>query len=571
MTPDRKPFYAATYLPKTGYKNVPGLLDILPLLAQIWKEKRREVQENARQIEAYIRRYIVPAGGADLTNTLLDEAYDKMEADFDSEYGGFGPSPKFPFPHKLLFLMRYAYICDYPSAMGMADKTLTAMCQGGIYDQVGGGFARYSSDPMWMVPSFEKMLSVNALLAITYLQAYQYTEKKVYARVAKETLNYLLQDMRSAMGGFYTGEAADTEGEEGRYYLWKIEEIKDILGDEADKFLEFYNIGQVGNINGKFLPNRVYKELDEKKRQEIEPLRIKLLAAREKRTRPFRDEKILTAWNGLAIAALSWAARVFADNVYLEAAEKTADFVLSNLRREDGRLMGAYYHGELRYPACASDYSYLIWGLIELYQSSLRTRYLAEAAQLNDEFINLFWDQDQGGFYYYGSDSEKLILRPKEFYDGDMPANNSVAAYNLIRLARLTDKPELQQKAQRLFKAFGNEIKNNPLACSFWLWAGTYYLYPGSEIILMGKRDEPLLQDMLQAIAENNYADWLIILADEEEKEQLTKIRPSLEALWEEYQGQTIAFICRDGSYGQKIEDLDTLLFALQARSLMLR
>lgn len=571
MTPDKKPFYAATYLPKTGYKNVPGLVEILPLLAQLWKEKRRDIQKNAREIETYMQRYIALDAGTDLSTVLLDDACDKLEATFDSEYGGFGPAPKFPSPHKLLFLMRYAYISDYPSAMGIVDRTLTAMCQGGIYDHVGLGFSRYSSDPMWLVPSFEKMLSDNALLAITYLQAFQYTEKKIYARVAREILNYLLKNMRSESGGFYTAEDADTEGEEGKYYLWDIEEIEDILGNEADEFLRFYNIGEVGNINGKFLPNRVYKEVDEKKRLEIEPLRIKLLAAREKRVKPFKDTKILTAWNGLAIAALSLAARVFSDNSYLEAAEKTAGFVLSSLRREDGRLMGTYYHGKLGYPACANDYSYLIWGLIELYQSSLRAEYLAEAARLNDEFIDLFWDKEQGGFYYYGSDSEQLILRPKEFYDGDMPSNNSVGAYNLIRLARLTGKRELQQKAQMLFKTFGNEIINNPLACGFWLWAGTYYLYPGSEIILMGKRDDELLQDMLEVISESCLADWLVILADEGEKEQLNKIRPSLEDLWKAYDGETIAFISNNGNYGEKIEDLDTLLFALHTRDQMLR
>jgi uncharacterized protein YyaL (SSP411 family) len=490
MSPEKKPFFAGTYFPKRSKRGRSGLLNILTSVAEKWQDDREKLLETGEKIVQNLRQ----KDGENASNKLsakesqqlLEQSFEQLQASFDQQNGGFGAAPKFPRAHNLLFLLRYSKVNDSDQALEMVEKTLDSLWRGGIYDQIGGGFSRYSTDQRWLVPHFEKMLYDNALLAIAYLEAYQRTGKDDYARVAEEVLDYVLRDMTADKGGFYSAEDADSEGEEGKFYLWSRAEILEVLGAEKGiEFCDYYDITKAGNFEGQNIPNLIGQtsskaDIDEK----FATAKQKLFAARSERVHPAKDDKILTAWNGLMIAALSLATRVLGADKYQEQAEKTVEFIRNNLIRDDGRLLARYRDGEADYLGYVQDYSFLVWGLIELYQSSFKKEYLDLAVKLNQDFCKYFWDEDEGGFYLYGSDGEELITRPKKVYDGAVPSGNSIASLNLWRLAQLTGDNSLLEKLEQQIDFCSNQIKGNPMGYTAFSLSLFYSIGAGQEITI---------------------------------------------------------------------------------------
>ena len=388
-----------------------------------------------------------------IKNTL-QKGYEQLSDRFDRQFGGFGTAPKFPAPHNLSFLLRWWKQSGDNNALDMAGKTLDNMSRGGIHDHIGSGFHRYSTDAKWLVPHFEKMLYDQAMLAIAYIEAYQATKKESYAEAARDIFTYVLSAMTSLQGGFYSAEDADSEGVEGKFYVWTQEEIKKILGEKpGDIICRFYGVTKSGNFEeGRSILN-IEIPLDAFAKKEgmgpadlkniLEESRRKLFIEREKRIHPHKDDKILTDWNGLMIAALAKGSQALDEPQYAKAAARAADFILKRLRRSDGRLLHMFRDGESPLPGYLDDYAFLVWGLIDLYESTFDVRYLKEAISLNEEMIKLFWDKKDGGLFFSGEDNEKLIMNRKEIYDGAIPSGNSVAALNLLKLGRITAKGAL--------------------------------------------------------------------------------------------------------------------------------
>jgi len=490
MTPEKKPFFAGTYFPKRSKRGRPGLLNILTSVVEKWQDDREKLLETGEKIVQNLRQDNSENDNDKLSakesEQLLEQSFEQLQASFDDQNGGFGAAPKFPRAHNLLFLLRYSKVNESDQALEMVEKTLDSLWRGGIYDQIGGGFSRYSTDQCWLVPHFEKMLYDNALLAITYLKAYQMTDKEDYALVAEEILDYVLRDMTADRGGFYSAEDADSEGEEGKFYLWSRAEVLEVLGiEKGTEFCDYYDITKVGNFEGQNIPNLIGQksskaDIDDK----FATAKKKLFAARSDRVHPAKDDKILTAWNGLMIAALSIAARVLDDDKYQHQAEKTVKFIRDNLIREDGRLLARYRDGRADYLGYVQDYSFLVWGLIELYQSSFKKEYLDLAVELNQDFCKYFWDEAEGGFYLYGSDGEELITRPKKVYDGAVPSGNSIASLNLWRLAQLTGDNSLLEKLEQQIGFCSNQIKGNPIGYTAFSLSLFYSIGVGKEITI---------------------------------------------------------------------------------------
>ncbi|GAV24846.1 thioredoxin [Carboxydothermus islandicus] len=513
MTPEKKPFFAGTYFPKRSKWGRPGLIEILTEIAKLWETDREQLLTISKRLYEFMQAMPQSKKG-DLTEEVLEKAYREFLGRFDSEYGGFGPAPKFPTPHNLIFLLRYWKRTGEEKALFMAEKTLEAMTRGGIYDHIGYGFHRYSTDREWLVPHFEKMLYDNALLAYTYLEAYQATKKEKYARVAREVFTYVKRKMTSPEGGFYSAEDADSEGVEGKYYVWTQDEVKKVLGpEEGELFCRVYDITPEGNFEGKNIPNLIHTDLEsmavkfgkslEELTESLDRMRQKLYQEREKRVLPHKDDKILTSWNGLMIAALAKGARVLQDQELLNMAQKAAEFIFSKLRRDDGRLLARYREGEAAVLAYLDDYAFLIWGLIELYEASFEVRYLKLAVELTREMLKLFWDEKHGGLYFTGVDGEELITRPKEIYDGAMPSGNSVAALNLLRLGRMLGEEDFLQKAEEILSTFAGKVSEIPSAYSFYLLAYIFYLGPVKEVVVAG---EPGGEDTRAMIEKINLA-----------------------------------------------------------------
>ncbi|TLN27830.1 thioredoxin domain-containing protein, partial [bacterium] len=530
MTPDKKPFFAGTYFPKNNARGMPGLMNILNRIAHLWQNNKDELVASGDKITEAVENSLFAQSKGDITREVLDRAYAYYEKNFDSGYGGFGSAPKFPTPHNLSFLLRYWKMTGSRRALEMVEKTLEAMYRGGIYDHIGFGFARYSTDRRWLVPHFEKMLYDNALLAIAYLEAFQAAGRDLYARAAREIFTYVLRDMTSPEGAFYSAEDADSEGEEGKFYVWDPEEVKEILGPQpGGRFCRDYDISSRGNFEGKSIPNLIGTGLVDGYGE----AREKLFRHREKRVHPFKDDKILTAWNGLMIAALAFGARVLGDDRYMQAAEKAVEFIMSHLRREDGRLLARYRDGEAAYLAYVDDYAFLIWGLIELHQATSKHVYLEQALKLNNNMLKYFWDEEHGGLYQYGSDAETLISRPKEIYDGALPSGNSVAAVNFLRLARLAGDTGLEETAQKQLKAFGGTVSETPPGHAHFLMAVYLNETPPVEVTVAGDPQAADTQEMI-SIVNSGFRP-----------ETLLQVNPA-DTAKKAVDGKAAAYVCRD-------------------------
>ncbi|MFH1748282.1 MAG: thioredoxin domain-containing protein, partial [Planctomycetota bacterium] len=516
MTPDKKPFFAGTYFPKEGRFGRPGMLDLVPRIRQSWKTRREELLDSAEKITAHVRSMSVGAAGAELGLDTLQAAYEQLAARFDAQHGGFGSAPKFPSPHNLTLLLRYWKRTGEERALNMVEKTLQGMRAGGMYDHLGFGFHRYSTDAEWLVPHFEKMLYDQALLVIAYVEAYQATGKEEYARTAREILTYVLRDMTAPEGGFYSAEDADSEGVEGKFYLWTRAEVLDVLGEsDGDVFCRAFNIEPGGNFSNPHCPPQrniphharpladLARELDlseEELRDRLETARQRLFEARERRIHPIKDDKILTDWNGLMIAALAKAARALDEPQYAVAAQRAADFVLTNLRDKHGRLLKRYRQGEAGLPAHLDDYAFMVWGLLDLYEANFEVRNLEAALGLTRAMLTHFWDESAGGLYFTAADGEDLLVRTKAVYDGAIPSGNSVAMLNLLRLGRITADAELEAKASAIGQAFSAQVSRMTSAHTQLLCALDFGVGPSFEVVIAGQPDAEDTKRMLRAL-----------------------------------------------------------------------
>lgn len=504
MTPDKKPFFAASYIPKESRYGMTGLIDLIQRIRRIWKTQRQDL-ENAGNLlmEALQNASITPPKGRVTTEGAPDEGYNTFLRLFDQNNGGFGKPPRFPTPHNLIFLLRYGYRTGKEPAYMMVEKTLRAMRQGGIFDQIGYGFHRYSTDAEWFVPHFEKMLYDQALLVLAYTEAFLASGREEFKRTARETITYVLREMTDPGGGFYSAEDADSEGKEGWFYLWTKDEILALLGPEdGERLSRIFGVTGPGNYlelpGGKRTGRnilRLHRPLsalaedlettEEELAGFVEEARQKLFAVRERRIHPAKDDKILTDWNALMIAALARAARVFDDQEYLTAAERATAFVLSNLRRPDGRLLHRYRQGEAGLTATLDDYAFMLLALIEDYEASFSPKYLQAALELANDLIEHYQDGDHGGFFFVPDDADTPV-RQKPIYDGAIPSGNSAAMYALYLLGRTTAKIELEKTAERVHRAFAGPVTRSPVACPSFLTGVELMNGEKTEVVITG-------------------------------------------------------------------------------------
>ena len=461
MGPDKRPFFAGTYFPINSGAYGIGFIQLLERISELWREDRERLVLASDNIVSELSE---PNRQKTIAyNQTVRKGFAQLRRRFDNEHGGFGGAPKFPTPHNLMFLLRYHYAYGDSESLEMAEKTLRSMYRGGIYDHVGFGFCRYSTDNKWLVPHFEKMLYDNALLAVVYAETFQVTGDPFYKRVAEEIFEYVKRDMTSPEGAFYSAEDADSEGEEGRFYTFTQEEIIALLGaDDGKKFCEAFDITEKGNFEGRNILNLIANENYEQiiGADFYQKCLRKIFNYREDRERPLRDDKILTAWNGLMIYAHAAAGRAFGNAKYISSAKTAADFILKNLTDGDGRLMTRYRDGEARFSGVAEDYAYLVMGLIALYEACFEVKYLSDAYRLNQILIDEFLEN--GALYQTGKHSEALISRPRELYDGATPSYNSVSIGNFIKLSHLCDEPDLADTAAEIVRFFGADLEGAP-------------------------------------------------------------------------------------------------------------
>lgn len=516
MTPDKKPFFSGTYFPKQKKFNRIGMVELIPRIKDVWINKRDDINKSAEEITIALKKSSTTVEKTEITKEIFDRAFESYKQRFDSVCGGFGNAPKFPSPHNLMFLLRYYHQTKNESSLEMVKNTLTQMRLGGIYDHIGFGFARYSTDREWLVPHFEKMLYDQAMLCMAYTEAFQITQNNLFKQTAQEILEYVLRDMTHPDGGFYSAEDADSEGEEGKFYLWTIEEIKDILKDDAELFIKLFNIEDDGNwldeskgmmtgTNILHLKNTVdnlqsteqFKEIDLE--EFIAKTRKKLFDEREKRVHPHKDDKILTDWNGLMISAFVKAAGVFDDHTYQVAAEKALNFILTNLRKTDGKLIHRYRDGEAGLPTHIDDYAFLIQALLDLFELTFNAEYLKTSIELQEISLNHFLDKQNGGFFFTSDESEELITRQKDLYDGAYPSGNSVMLSNLVRLGKMTQNSIYDETAEKMIACFSGQVNNYPSIFSQFLLGLDLVFNESLEIIIAGDKKS---EEVAQAIKE---------------------------------------------------------------------
>ncbi|MEX1029173.1 MAG: thioredoxin domain-containing protein [Paenibacillaceae bacterium] len=574
MTADRKPFFTGTYFPKQQKHGRIGLMEILSQLNDKWLNEHDHVVSVSENIVDRTKKQTLIELKGDVNGAILDLAFEGYASMFDPQYGGFGNAPKFPTSHNLSFLLCYAKVKNNAQALSMVEKTLDGMHRGGMYDHVGFGFSRYSTDERWLVPHFEKMLYDNALLAITYTEAYQVTGTESYATIADQIFTYVLRDMTGAEGGFYCAEDADSEGEEGKFYVWTSEEVIEVLGIEEGTLINrIYDITDTGNFEEANIPNLLEQSLESYAVSSgipLEPLQARVSASlqklfihREARIHPYKDDKILTSWNGLMIAAFAIAARAFDKSVYADAAERATDFMMTKLRREDGRLLARYRDGESAFLGYVDDYAFMVWALIELYETTFNTTYLQQAIELNEQMVDLFWDQEKGGLFFYGHDAEQLFTRNKETYDGAVPSGNSVAAMNMIRLARMTGDSTLEELFDKQVKACSGAIERYPSGHSIMLIALLQAYEPSREIVIAGAMEDPQLQQLVAEIRAKFLPNTVVMLnPDGELGNEARKLMPVI-ADKTTVNGQAAVYICENYACQAPITELEQLVKAI--------
>jgi uncharacterized protein YyaL (SSP411 family) len=529
MTPDKKPFFAATYIPKTTRFGRSGLIELTTQIKNLWETQRGKIDTSADEITTTLRSLASSQTTTQpLDQQVLNRAYEQLVATFDEQYGGFSTAPKFPTPHTLLFLLRYWNRTKNHYALTMVERTLEQMRLGGIFDQIGYGFHRYATDQRWNIPHFEKMLYDQALLILAYTEAYQITRTPLYQQTAQEIITYVLREMTSPSGGFYTAQDADSEGEEGKFYTWTSKELCDSLSAPDFHLLTtLFNITQDGNTSGEttqqskrniLFHQQTFKESaqhlqlsEEELTIKIRDITTKLYLVRKTRVPPLKDDKILSDWNGLMIAALAKAGMVFCDDSYVKTAEKAAGFLQKNMIEKTGEMRHRFRDGEAGIQGFADDYAFTIWGFLELYQATFNLGYLRIALILSRYYFDHFWDTTQNGFFF-SETTDAALPRTKEWYDGAIPSANSVSTMNLLRLSRLTADATLEETADALLRCISNEVASIPAGYTFLLTGIDFALGPSKEILMVGAPESDDIQKLLTEIHRSYLPNMVVIL-----------------------------------------------------------
>ncbi len=512
LTPDKKPFYAGMYFPKESRYGQPGFMDVLRSLSAQYKEDQTQIVQASEQIVEALQKAGEEAEA--IAPNILTKTYEHFKNTFDPVYGGFGQEPKFPSPHQLMYLLRIHRLHKEPRALKLVEKTLDGMASGGIWDHLGGGFARYSVDREWLVPHFEKMLYDQAMLMIAYSEAYQVTQKPLYRDIVDGIYQYVTHKLTDPEGGFYSAEDADSEGVEGKFYVWNPDEIVDVLGDEEGAFFcNLYNITRQGNFEGASIPHLISSSLEEAASEfdmEINELKSRLSSSREAlfnhretRIHPHKDDKILTSWNGLMITALAKAYQAFGDFKYLNAATKAFEF-LEKMLLQDGRWMARYREGDVRYEGYLDDYAFMLWACDALYEATFEGTYLNKMKTWADDMIRTFWDHENFGFFL-SRETDELFTRPKDIYDGAIPSGNSVASFTLLKLARRTGDLDLEMYVDKMFNRFGADANRYPIGHTFLLMS--YLLAKGGtkELVVLEPEDQI---DFKEGFPESSFKKW---------------------------------------------------------------
>ena len=577
LTPEGEPFYSGTYFPPEDRGGMPAFPRVLAAVADAYQNRKAEVLTTTSQIVGELRKQTAARASTEpLTRDLIAQAYRALAPNFDGDHGGFGGAPKFPQAMIYEFLLRYWHATGDGEALQMVEQTLQQMARGGMYDQLGGGFHRYSTDERWLVPHFEKMLYDNALLAQLYLHAFQATGEERYRRVVEETLSYVEREMLHPDGGFYSAQDADSEGEEGKFFVWEADEIDELLGEEAARVVRaYYDVTEHGNFEGRNILWR--PESDEEVAAElgiavdellaaVDDARPMLLAAREKRVRPGLDDKVLTAWNALMQKAFAEAGSVLRESRYIEIAQRNADFILGSLQR-DGRLLRTWKAsadgGEAKLNGYLEDYAYLIDALLSLYEATFERSRLTDATALADRMVELFWDTDAGVFFDTGTDHEQLVVRPRDVFDNATPSGGAAAALALLRLGVLTGEPEYQRLAVSSLRSVRDFVANAPTGFAHWLAALDFYLSTPKEIVVIGPREEPSTEALLRAAYEPYLPNRVIAGADTAEDGGGLPLLEGRETL----DGRPTAFVCEHYACSLPVTEPDALLAQLGSKS----
>ena len=566
MTPAKEPFFAGTYFPKDKRGGRSGLFQILPMITDAWTSKRQDIMTSVGQVKNYLDQLNSKPAGNDFSTELINGAYDQFRNGFDEEYGGFFNAPKFPSPHNLIFLMRYHHSFDNKIALEMATKTLKQMRLGGIYDHIGFGFHRYSTDRHWLVPHFEKMLYDQAMIAMAYTEAYHITGEDIFAQTANEIFTYVLRDMTASEGGFFSAEDADSEGEEGKFYIWTEQEIKDVLGENYGKeFNDIFSITTPGNYkdesSGKQTRLNIphLKNYNSNGNSDLDSAREKLFNIREKRIHPLKDDKILTDWNGLMIAALAKAAIVLNEPGYLDAAEKAAKFVLDSISKGE-RLLKRYRNGVAALDAHLDDYAFMAWGLLELYEATFLTKYLSQALDLMNIMVEDFWDDKNGGFFLGSDQSEKLIVRSKTAYDGAIPSGNSVAVMNMVKLTRITGNTKWAELAEKTMRAFSEDVNRMPTGYTLMLTGFMFDTQNSKEIVIVGDSRNRNTIKFIQTIRTSYAPHKVLLFKDTSVSENRLEKLANWTSTQNSINGKPTAYVCKNFACNQPTSDIKTAL-----------
>ena len=489
MSPNQKPFFAGTYFPKERRYGRLGLIDLLTLVNQKWESDREMLIQSGNEIVDSLNQEAYDNNNNEIPHSLVEDTIRQFKDSFDNVYGGFGNAPKFPTPHHLLFLLNYYEITKDTESLKMVEKTLLQMYKGGIFDHIGFGFSRYSTDAFWLVPHFEKMLYDNALLVIVYLKAFEITENRLYKTIAEKTMTYIFRELTSEEGVFYCAQDADSDNIEGKYYALTPNEIISLLGEnDGIYFNHYFNITENGNFEGKNIPNLMHRSSFEDKIEKLLPIVYEYRKSREKL---HKDDKILTSWNGLMIVALAYAFKILKDENYRKQAEKAILFI-DNQLSNDNTLFVSYRNGNVSGNAFLDDYAIYIYAMITMYEVTLTQSYLQRAKNLTDKVLADFYDDQNGGFFLYGKENEQLILKPKETYDGAIPSGNSIMSYNLLLLSRLTKDSSVRDVTQKQLRFMMQKAKHYPIGYSFFMYTLLLYQHPTKEIVCVLKNKADL-------------------------------------------------------------------------------
>ena len=566
LTPEGKPFYGGTYFPPEDRYGVPGFPRVLKAVAQAYQERPQEIEKNVAQIVGALNRL------GDFKETqrpfardAIGKSAEQLSQAYDPEYGGLGQAPKFPNAGVFELFLRHYQSSKERRFLEMLTHTLISMAQGGIYDHLGGGFHRYSVDAKWLVPHFEKMLYDNAQLLRSYADVFRLTQEPLFKRVAEETTEYLLREMLHPEGGFYSTQDADSEGEEGKFFVWTPDEIKQLLGEEVGEiFCRVYDVSDVGNFERRNILHPILTleqsaKFFRREPREIERIvaeaRQRLFQEREKRVKPFRDEKILVSWNGLMLSGLAEAMDVSPNPLYLKAAEKTVNFIFTRMRR-DGLLLHTYKDGQAKFPGYLDDYAFLGVGLLDLYEATLDRSLLERAGQIAEAMIREFWDEIDGGFFYTGKSHEQLISRTKPAFDSSVPSGNSLATQLLLRLYHYTGKEDYLKRAEKVLRLYYDAMEKQPFGFAHMLSALDFYLEKPKEIVLVGKREEAATRELLNKIHSLYLPNKTLQLA--EPGRPLSEISPLLEGKTHLH-GKPTVYVCHNFTCSPPVTEWEEL------------